>query len=86
MRHRCSTTVGQSLYQSLKLPFPTQPAHQPFPLLIYGGSTATGTLAIQFAKLQGSQSCTPVDCNLLIREISAQTSESSPRARREISL
>jgi len=45
------TTVGQGLYQSLKLPLPTQPAKESFPLLIYGGSTATGSLAIQFAKL-----------------------------------
>lgn len=47
------TTVGQSLYQSLKLALPTDPVRQPVPVLIYGGSTATGTLAIQFAKLSG---------------------------------
>jgi len=45
------STVGQGLYQSLKLPLPNQPAKEPFPLLIYGASTATGTLAIQYAKL-----------------------------------
>lgn len=49
-----STTVGQALYQSLKLPLPTQMAESALALLIYGGSTATGTLAIQFAKLQVS--------------------------------
>ncbi|KAF2850865.1 NAD(P)-binding protein [Plenodomus tracheiphilus IPT5] len=29
------------------------PTTTPFPILIYGGATATGTLAIQFAKLSG---------------------------------
>ena len=44
-------TIGQSLYQSLQLPLPSAPAKQAGPLLIYGGSTATGAMAIQFAKL-----------------------------------
>ncbi len=44
-------TVGQGLYQSLQLPLPTRPAKEAFPVLFYGGSTAPGTLAIQFAKM-----------------------------------
>lgn len=55
------TTVGQSLYQSLGLPFPGS-GKSSEPLLIYGGSTATGSLAIQFALLSGCQvitTCSP---------------------------
>ncbi|KAM0145981.1 hypothetical protein ACHAQE_010973 [Botrytis cinerea] len=48
-------TNGQGIYQTLKLPLPTQPAETPLSLLIYGGSTATGTIGIQLAKLSGLQ-------------------------------
>ncbi|KAG6366717.1 hypothetical protein INS49_000896 [Diaporthe citri] len=47
------TTVGQGLYQFLKLPLPSSPLSSPKPILINGGSTATGILGIQFAKLSG---------------------------------
>lgn len=47
------TTVGQGLYQFLKLPLPSSPLSTPKPILINGGSTATGILGIQFAKLSG---------------------------------
>ncbi|KAH7381249.1 chaperonin 10-like protein [Phaeosphaeria sp. MPI-PUGE-AT-0046c] len=47
------TTVGQGLFQSLGLPLPPNKVQEPTPILIYGGSTATGTLAIQYAKLVG---------------------------------
>ena len=51
------TTVGQGLYQSLGLPLPGAGTKANFPVLIYGGSTATGSLAIQYAHLSG---CTNV--------------------------
>ncbi|KAF2138175.1 uncharacterized protein K452DRAFT_234937 [Aplosporella prunicola CBS 121167] len=64
------TTVGQGLYQSLQLPWPTTPAKSPFPVLIYGASTATGTLAVQFAKLSGLTviaTCSPHNFDLVRR-------------------
>ncbi|KAI1739292.1 GroES-like protein [Xylaria scruposa] len=47
------TTVGQGLYKTLKLPLPNNPAKTPFPVLIYGGSTATGIYGIKYAKASG---------------------------------
>lgn len=47
------TTIGQGLYQTLGLPLPTEPAKEPFPIFIYGGSTAMGITGIQFAKASG---------------------------------
>lgn len=35
------------------LPMPDCPAKEPFPVLIYAASTATGIFAVQFAKLSG---------------------------------
>lgn len=61
-------TVGQALYQSLKLALPTEPVKDATPILIYGGSTATGTLAIQFAKLSGYKvltTCSPHNFDLV---------------------
>lgn len=66
-------TVGQGLYQSLKLNLPTDPIKDATPILIYGGSTATGTLAIQFAKLSGYKvltACSPHNFDLA-RELGA---------------
>ncbi|KAI3323394.1 GroES-like protein [Xylariaceae sp. AK1471] len=47
------TTVGQGLYKTLQLPLPNNPAKTPFPVLIYGGSTATGIYGIKYAKASG---------------------------------
>lgn len=47
------STVGQGLYQSLKLTLPGEGSGNGEYVLVYGGSTATGTLAIQYAKLSG---------------------------------
>ncbi|KAJ3158189.1 hypothetical protein HDU86_003147 [Geranomyces michiganensis] len=69
------TTCGQGLFQSLKLPLPgsdeaaTTAASSDKPmLLIYGGSTGTGTLAIQYAKLAGwtvLTTCSPKNYDLV---------------------
>jgi NADPH:quinone reductase-like Zn-dependent oxidoreductase len=58
------TTAALGLYQSLKLALPVSPipVHERASILIYGGSTATGTLAVQFAKLSGYEvltTCSP---------------------------
>lgn len=61
------STVGQGLYQALKLPIPgtaeaASPSNPPPEILIYGGSTATGLLGIQFAALSGYRvvtTCSP---------------------------
>jgi NADPH:quinone reductase-like Zn-dependent oxidoreductase len=45
-------TIGLALFHSLKVPgYPLEPAEKPRHVLVYGGSTATGTLAIQLLKL-----------------------------------
>ncbi|KAF2015280.1 putative zinc-binding oxidoreductase ToxD [Aaosphaeria arxii CBS 175.79] len=55
-------TVGQGLYQEMGLPWPSEPLEDAKPLFIYGGSSATGALGIQFAKLSGFEvitACSP---------------------------
>ncbi|KAI1191561.1 putative alcohol dehydrogenase [Nemania serpens] len=61
-------TVGLGMYKRLKVPLPTEPSKAPFPILIYGGSTATGMVGIQFAKLSGLQviaTCSPHNFELV---------------------
>ncbi|ETN43650.1 uncharacterized protein HMPREF1541_02809 [Cyphellophora europaea CBS 101466] len=57
------STVNQGLYQkALGLNLPTNPTAKNEYVLIYGGSSATGSLAIQFAKLSGYKvitTCSP---------------------------
>jgi len=44
-------TIALTFHLTLHLPLPTHPTQIPFPILIYGGSAATSTLEIQYAKL-----------------------------------
>ena len=63
-------TVGQGLYQQMKLPYPDggSGSANGEPLLIYGGSSATGMAGIQFAKLSGFTvivTCSPRNFDLV---------------------
>ena len=44
-------TVGMALYRSLKLPLPGSTSEKTDFVLVYGGGTATGTLAIQMLRM-----------------------------------
>jgi NADPH:quinone reductase-like Zn-dependent oxidoreductase len=46
-------TCGQGLYQKMNLAWPDNPSTSKDFILIYGGSSATGTIGIQFATLSG---------------------------------
>ncbi|KAL4775863.1 GroES-like protein [Aspergillus recurvatus] len=46
-------TAGTALYQALSLPMPDAPAKQTHYVLVSGGATATGTVAIQLLKASG---------------------------------
>ncbi|KAI4199285.1 MAG: hypothetical protein LQ346_002594 [Caloplaca aetnensis] len=56
-------TVGLAMFRSLKLPgSPEQPVQKPMYALVYGGSTASGTMAIQMLRLSGFKviaTCSP---------------------------
>ncbi|KAF1915607.1 oxidoreductase-like protein [Ampelomyces quisqualis] len=61
-------TIGMALCQSLRLPLPMETCSQNLWVLIYGGSTATGTVAIQTAKLAGLNvitTCSPANSGLV---------------------
>ncbi|KAH7095090.1 hypothetical protein FB567DRAFT_485510 [Paraphoma chrysanthemicola] len=61
-------SCGQALYQQLGLPPPNNPTSSPSSVLIYGASTATGTLAVQLAKLSGLRvlaTCSPRNFELV---------------------
>ena len=45
------TTCGQGLFQQIGLSWPNQPSTNGEFVLIYGGSSATGTIAVQLVKL-----------------------------------
>lgn len=48
-------TAGLALFHSLEIPgWPTKPASEAQTVLVWGGSTATGTLVIQLLKLSAS--------------------------------
>ncbi|KAB8210546.1 chaperonin 10-like protein [Aspergillus parasiticus] len=61
-------TCGQGLFQRLGLNLPLNPIQKKEYILIYGGSTSAGTLAIQYAKLAGYSvltTCSPRNVDLV---------------------
>jgi NADPH:quinone reductase-like Zn-dependent oxidoreductase len=47
-----TATVGLALFKSLEIPgYPNTPVEKPAYVLVYGGSTATGTVAIQLIRM-----------------------------------
>ncbi|KAK4496401.1 hypothetical protein PRZ48_012381 [Zasmidium cellare] len=64
-------TTGYALYHVLGLPWPGEGNRgegEGEPILIYGGSTATGTVVVQFAKMSGRKvltTCSPKHFDLL---------------------
>lgn len=61
-------TCGQGLYQQMGLNWPNNPTKSGDFVLIYGGSSAMGTMGIQFAKLSGYRvitTCSPHNFDLV---------------------
>ncbi|KAK5056702.1 hypothetical protein LTR84_012234 [Exophiala bonariae] len=46
-------TAGLALYQNLEITAPWARTSEPHPILIYGGASAVGAFALQFARLSG---------------------------------
>ncbi|KAL9090674.1 MAG: hypothetical protein Q9165_005162 [Trypethelium subeluteriae] len=67
-------TAGTALFQALKLPLPTEPAKKPFYVLVSGGATSTGTMAIQMIKSAGLMpiaTCSPAN-NDFVKSLGAE--------------
>ncbi|KAJ5669811.1 alcohol dehydrogenase [Penicillium macrosclerotiorum] len=63
-------TAGLALYHGLQLPLPVSGPEVPSAVLVYGGGTATGTLAIQLLRLSGLTpitTCSPRNFNRVKR-------------------
>ncbi|KZL81492.1 enoyl reductase, partial [Colletotrichum incanum] len=68
-------TAGLAM-RLLGLPLPNQPTSVPASVLVYGGSTATATIAIQLMRLSGYQPiavCSPPNFHLALRNGAAAT-------------
>ncbi|KAJ5827803.1 Alcohol dehydrogenase superfamily zinc-type [Penicillium robsamsonii] len=66
-----TATIGYALFKSLNIPgHPDKPAAKPAYVLVYGGSTATGTIAIQLIRRSGLipiTTCSPKNFPLVER-------------------
>ncbi|KAI9699172.1 MAG: putative secondary metabolism biosynthetic enzyme [Bogoriella megaspora] len=61
-------TAGTAIFQALKLPWPTEPSKKPFHVLVSGGATSTGAMAIQMIKSAGLTpiaTCSPANADLV---------------------
>lgn len=70
-------TMGLALFHNLDVPgYPTKPTEDAKTVLVYGGSTASGTLALQLLKLSGLNpitTCSPANFDLVKSYGAAET-------------